>query len=265
MFYLLFLSAVSFFTLQADFLDLPRSYSYKAVYHIKVRQLDEFCCGYNALFNACNFEKSSEIHQPYSDYASFKGLCMSYLSTQGLHPKSSVSNETLNILAGKEYLNLQPTCFLQFNKEKKVVPYIATPTEIVHDARLSKQEVKRMLNEAHGRREQEVLKKIQTRLATSNARCEVIHFICSIDVVKGKGHAVLITLTQNRNGRALYIFDNLNAKIDERSQTKRFIDFLCSTFTISPRQTFKGPHLPNAWQTIPKRTRTWDEEYEQLS
>lgn len=54
----IFTAAFCFVTLcRAEFLTLPVSLNNRAVYHIKAHQIDEFCCGYNALYNACNLEK----------------------------------------------------------------------------------------------------------------------------------------------------------------------------------------------------------------
>lgn len=252
---------LSFMPMRAEFLSLPQKFSHKAVFHIKAHQLNDFCCGYNALYNACNFEKLCELHQPFSEYAQFKKLCMNYAMPLNIDPKDAVSNATLDILASDEFLNMQQVCNVHFNDMNQIVPFLTRDVVVTHDSRMSEREVKRLMRQERARCEQEEFRKIKNKLDSSTRRCEIVHFICFIDVVKETGHAVLISLLHNKFGRALYIFDNVNAKIDERSETKLFIDFLCNTFAISSRTTFKGPRIPEAWQTTPKRSVAFHDEY----
>ncbi len=242
---------LSVFSLQAEFLELPRSFETKAIYHKKAYQLDEFSCGYNVLFNACNLERTCNLANRFSEYALFKKTCTSYILKNKLKPKDAVYNNQLSLLA-EDYLGMQQLCVLGF-EGNQICPLFTTPTQITYFWSISQQEKEHRLKQAMIARGQELLASIKDRLDNDHSRYTMVHFVCNLRLAESK-HWILITLVQNRTGRALYIFDNANRKIEESSQSKRYIDFLVEQFGISPKKQFRGPQLPDIWRTIPKRS-----------
>ena len=242
------LLVIGIMPLKAALLPLPRKYDYKAVYYVKAYQLDDFCCGYNALFNACNMEAICEMPNKYSNYAQFKSLCMQYLKSQGINPKASVWNSTLDELAQK--LGLKKLVNLYIDKEtNNIEPLIQT--KITYPYFTAKKEVQRLLREAATKHQKDFLQKIKNDVDKSNGRSAMVHFICGF-MVKKEPHGILITfLKNNKGGRALFVFDNMNLTIQEHAAIQRYIDFLCALLNVSHRNTFTLPRIPDVWPTTP--------------
>lgn len=244
---ILIISALCAFVIKADTLELPRSVNGSAIYHIKTQQLDDYCCGYNALFNACNMENCCGIPNKASDYMIFDKVCRQYVQQEGLNPHDSVGNRTLDAL--HKLLGMQTLCQLSFYKQK-IVPIFSTPTPYTYFEGTSDREIERISEAAIEKRSQEFLTQLKSGLERNGVYKGIIHFICIVKA-RGEDHGILITLVQNQTGCGLYIFDNLNIKIDDRSETRQYIDFLCKMFYVSPKHQFKGPQLPASWRTTP--------------
>ena len=90
----------------AEHLSLPRSVSSNAVYYIRTKQLRDFSCGYNVLFNAANFEHLCGFTNGAHRYHIFKDKVMPYLRSHGWHPKAKSRNHMTEYLAQNK-LNLQ--------------------------------------------------------------------------------------------------------------------------------------------------------------
>lgn len=243
---------MSLFSTQAKFLDLPRSLSSKAVYHKETYQLDDFSCGYNVLFNACNLEKVCSFPNKFYQYPLFEKTCKKYTALNKLQPKSSASNHDIDCLA-RVYLGTQPLYVLGFNQAGDIQPLFSDPTEITHPMGISQAEIDRRLKKAIEQRSDDLFESIKDRLLKSRAAYyTIIHFACIVQD-EDVPHVLLVSLVQNRSGKALYIFDNLNRKISDRSPTKCYIDFLCEMFAINKKNQFQGPTIPDLWSTMPKR------------
>ncbi len=240
---------LTFFSVQAEFLPLPRIYDSKAIFYVRAYQLDDFCCGYNALYNACNLERLYDFPNQLSDYSLFQGTCMRYLQREGIHPLSAVTNKTLEWLA-KNYLHMQPIYHLMINKQNHIEPLFTTSTRVTFIEGTSRSQVDRMLDSAHRKRGEELIKNMKQEFAQKPGHCKMAHFICAIKV-DGTGHWILMTLIYNRTGKALFIFDNMNLKIAETSQARRYIDFIIQHFGVSSKMHFKGPLMPECWPTTP--------------
>lgn len=247
----LVLLIVSISGVQAEFMHLPTKYDYRAVYHIKAHQIDEFSCGYNALFNGCNLETACEMQNPFCNYNQFKSVCLGYLGSKNLRPKAAASNAVIEELAQK--LRMKPLYNLTFGKDgNSIEPLFVTPTKITYLLGTAEHEIQRMLKDAVAKRGKDLMQKLKTKVDSSNARCEVIHFVCIIHA-QGEPHGILISLVKNASGRGLFVFDNLNISIHNHPQIQRYIDFLADSFKISSKYNFKAPKIPDVWPTTPAK------------
>lgn len=228
---------------------LPKSVNAGAVYYVKTQQLDDFSCSYNALFNACNVDKSCGISNGFSDYGPFSQVSMAYVKSHGLKPKGSASTNDTDELAVK-YLKMKNTCNLGFD-DKKIIPLLHWHAQITLTGRESKAEQEKMFEREFDRQRQEFFEKIKQQFDSAGGLTRVMHFICTVQDGR-TGHAVLVSLVQNETGRGLYIFDNLNRKISENSQIMRYVHHLSTRYNVSSRDVFKGPQLPDRWPTLPK-------------
>ncbi len=238
----------------ATFIPLAGSIASKAVFHPEVQEVPGFCCGYHSLFNACNFEDLCGFTNCYSDYTVFRELCLGYLNHKGIDPKEGVTPETLDLLL-KNGLELRNFCFLSLDmKENRTVGVILWSDTVVHFKRgTSETEIQALLKATRNSRMSESLDSIRRTLKQSKKPLEIVQFHCGFRTIRGREHGILISLVQNSTGRGLYVFDNLNEKIDEASPIKRFIDFLCTEFAVSYKSQFVGPDLPHQWPSLPKR------------
>lgn len=219
-----------------------------AVSHIHSKQLDHFSCGYNALFNAANFEHHCGFLNSAHNYSVFQNKVLGYLQMIGQDPSAASSNTTTEFLA-RNILNLQPFYHLYIKEADGVVgPLLTGVTSITYSMGTPQHEIQNLLRKAHDRRGQNDIDTITALLNEKNS--QVIHFLCNIASSNGIRHALLISLFQNSSGRGLYIFDNLNEPLAWSSETTRFIEYLCFTFDVSPTRTFTGPHLPRIWSSL---------------
>ncbi len=241
-------------TKPATFIPLPVSIASKAVFHPQVLQIPGFCCGYNALFNACNLEDWCGFTNCYSDYTVFRELCLGYLNHKAINPHEGVTPKTLDLLS-KKGLELRNCCFLSLDhKENRTVEVILFSDTVIFTRRDTPEaEIQDMLKATRNSRMSESLETIKKRLEQSKKSLEIVQFPCGFRTSRGTGHGILISLVQNRTGRGLYVFDNMNEKIDDASPVKRFIDFLCTEFGVSHKTQFVGPDLPSQWPSIPNQ------------
>lgn len=240
---------LSFSALQAKYMPIPPSISSKAVYHVRAHQIDEWSCGYNALFNACNLEHTLGFKNPYSTFKNFKELCTTFIRKTRKGPRDGISNVAIEKLAAQ--CKLQKVTYLNVNGYGTIVPLLNSPTTVTVRADLSNSEVQALLDHAVKKREDAVLKELKKELETKKMLC--IHFICHV-FAKGEDHCILVSLVQ-KNGlyRGLYIFDNMNIPIKENTEIKQYIDFLCITFKVSSLEAFNRHKiiLPDKWPTTP--------------
>ncbi len=233
--------------LNAATLKLPQSLSQMAVSYQKTYQLNEFCCGYNALFNACNLERTLGFPLKFSDYSIFKRECMNYLKPRKIGPREAVTNRTLEKLASIMDIRI---CNLNITSSGVIQPFSSTPIEVSYYAGTKKSEIDRKMQEAIEKRGREIIKH-HIDYFNNSVDC-VVHFICIVKA-EGTNHAILVSIVQNSTGRGLYIFDNMNAPITERSPITKYINYLCKTFAISYKSQFRAPALPERWPTVPSR------------
>lgn len=227
----------------AYFLPLPEALDNQAVYHVKAHQVDDFCCGYNCLYNACNIEEMCGIPNCFSDYTIFKETCLGHLAYKNINPKDPVFNSTLEIIS-KEYLGLQKRYYTEYNCKRACGFHVEYLPPLPKNAEVHQKPCMHVLP---ADRAQELFTRIRYRLNTSNNPQDIVHFMFGADK-----HIILISLIQNPTGRGLYIFDNTNTAITEGSKTKLFIDYLCKFFCISLKNQFSGPYIPYVWKTTPQ-------------
>ncbi len=228
----------------AKLIPLPHSLSSEAVDHIRVEQINGFCCGYNVLFNACNVEQSCGYDNCFAHYRIFVDACMNYLQHKNIHPQAGVTNATMGLLA-REGVHLKKYCYL-YEREGGIRPDVGT-FNYQYELGIAPDELKRLINAEYEKRERSILQGIKDYLADNKSNA-CVHFACHIP---GRtDHVILMSLIQNDSGRGLYIFDNVNAAILENSRAMRHIRFICNTFNISKKNQFKGPYLPNIWPSL---------------
>lgn len=228
----------------ADLLPLPKSIVSRAVYHVKTHQINDFCCGYNCLYNACNLETACGIANHYSIYGIFKDACMRYLKSEKIDPMANVYNTTLRTLS-RQILGLQQQCFM-IHDPQYPQGFRMEFRECTKGTGRDHHEALRACIQKDSERTIDALTKIRDRLNKSRQPYEVVHFIFCAD-----SHAVLISVVQNVTGRGLYVFDNMNYMIYEGSKTKLFLDYLCAFFSISQKSSFSGPSIPDIWSSTP--------------
>lgn len=224
----LILSILFFAPVFSQYLQLPDSLKNKEIYYIKVKQLESWSCGYNALFNACKLEQKFGNANKFSDYNNFNSTCSNYINKINQKPKGASSNKILEDLS--KVLDLKMFYYLTFNERREIVPLFTTPTHITYPSGTSKSEVKHLMLQAIKDRETALINALKKELDQNKNKLRFLHFGCHLDS-SGEGHAILISLVQNVNGkRVIYICDNLNSKIDEKSQAKLYIDFINKSF-----------------------------------
>jgi hypothetical protein len=224
-------------------LPLPRSLSSKAVYYVKTKQLNEFSCGYNALFNAANFEFHCGFTNQVYRYEAFSQKIVPYLRSQGLDPKKASYSYDIEHLAG-EVLHLMPSFHLQKNKNM-IELLLSGKTTVSFTEGTSRAEIDRLLQSALAKKRKQYIDFLKSYLEME--REAVIHFICYVKTLKGDDHIVLLSLHQNVSGRGLYLFDNINEQVTEVSDIRAFIEYLCVTFSISSSSHYRVPTLPTRW------------------
>ena len=178
-------------------------------------------------------------------YELFAQKSLPYIRSQGRDPKKASYNVDTEHLAHK-VLNLEPFFHLHWDEKiEKVIPLLTGETRISYPQGISKKEINQRMARAVAQRQEQVVNSIFKRL---NARGPVvIHFLCYVNSLKGRPHCILLSLYHNETGRGLYLFDNLNEPLSKSSEVIRFIEYLSSTFLISPREDFVGPSLPHRW------------------
>ena len=227
-------------------LPLPQEYAQKAVFHVHVKQLDAFSCGYNVLFNAANFEHFCGFYNRNYEYQVFQSHVLPYLKAQGYSPSKTSTNAITDHLSQK-VLGLQPFYHLHI-KGRTIVPLLVDKTRISFPSGTSEREVQRLLKNAVEGRQNDVIKSISYNL--SQRTTAIFHFLCYLTSSNGVRHGILISLLQNSTGRALYIFDNLNEPLSKYSEAKRFVDYLSTQFNVSTVSVFVGPKLPEQWSHL---------------
>lgn len=232
----------------AEYLSLPGSVSSNAVFYVRTKQLREFSCGYNVLFNAANFEHRVGFTNGAHRYSIFRNQVMPYLRRNGWHPKAQSRNVMTEYLA-QNRLNLQPFYHLHFDKDNpnRIVPILTGKTRIRYPSGTSQREIERKMGRAIARRYDKVITSIQNYLDIKDGQQAVVHFLCYVKSARGIRHGVLLTLYQNSTGRGLYLFDNMNERVYQSSDVMYFIKYLIKIFNMSPKNTFKGPKLPYRW------------------
>ncbi|MBA3953824.1 hypothetical protein H0X48_00685 [Candidatus Dependentiae bacterium] len=210
----------------AEQLSLPQSLASKPIVHLKVRQLDNWSCGYNALYNACLAEQRAGLNNSSSILSHFELLCSSYLRSKRANPQEASSNTTLTDLADK--LKLENLCCLYLDKHNTVEPFFDTPTSITFKYGLSQREKDQLMEKTKKQRGVTLFKELKQKFIAQKLCC--MHFICNVqeDSIK---HWVLVSLVKKSPSDVmLYICDNMNRKITERSQIKKYIDYLYNFF-----------------------------------
>lgn len=240
-------------TLFAEQLPLPNALSSRAIYYQRTKQLDDFSCVYNVLFNAVNFEQCCGFPNPMHKYELFECTIRPYIQKERLNPKKASYNKDTEYLA--RVLGLKHFYHLQRDAKTYQVHLLLTEkTSITYPRGTSEAEVERRLAQASLQKKEKVMQAIVHHLeSTDNA---VVHFLCYLKSFRGEPHAMLISLHQNSTGRGLYLFDNLNKEFDTSHEVMYFIERLFKTFGISSAQQFKGPQLPHRWPHLDRPDRS---------
>lgn len=228
-------------------LPLPQSLNSHAVYHIKVKQLHEFSCGYNALFNGCNVENWCGYSNRMNEFSRFRQACYDFTAAHDIRRKSSLNNKQIEQLARQ--LGMHRVVHLHIDAYNKVAPLLTKEVRITYAQGTTEAVIKRMLEAEMARQQTAHIQEVKTNLERATVFPYVVHFICIVQV-DGTSHGILVTLIKNQTGTGLYIFDNMNKKISESSQIRRCIEYLVNTFTICPRQSYKGPLFPTSWPSL---------------
>lgn len=249
-------------SLYSQYLSLPRSLKSKAVYYVRTKQLDRFSCGYNALFNAANFEQHCGFDNDTHRYPVFERRCMPYINSQGLNPKKTSYNKHTEYLA-QNALKLQPFYHLRIDERRgAIAPILTGETRISYRSDTSKRDIKRKMRKAASRRRDRVIENIKRRLEDFSGYPVVVHFLCYVNSAKGGRHAVLVSLYQNHTGRGLYLFDNLNERVSESSDITQFLKYLSRTFHVSSKETFDGYELPHRWPHLDRQERGYKNRHQ---
>lgn len=233
-------------------LPVPASLQHHAVYYVKTKQLDQFSCGYNVLFNAANFEESLGFANKHHTYPVFRDSILPYLQYEGFNPKAGSTNHIAE--AFSQVLGLQPFYHLSYSEKNLygVGPLISDEIWVTCEEGTPQWRVGQLLDKAYQEKQDKQLSEIRKYLRTN--KYAVVHFDCSVQI-DGTGHAILLSLHQNESGRGLFMFDNMNSSINNNSEITRFIEYLVYTFDISNKQQFNPPRLPDRWLHLDRRER----------
>ncbi len=246
---LVILFSLFFSSLQAKYLSLPPSISSKAIYHIETHQIDEWSCGYNALFNTCNLEQLIGLDNPCSNFGKFKEICTAFIEKKKRKPTDAMFNQEFEDLPYK--LKLSRAQYLGLDEIGNVRPDLDESISMQLTSTMSQREIDDYLNKKQQIKENALILSLQREFSNNSDYC--IHFFCHV-IIDSIGHCFVISLVQKGStNRALYIFDNLNSPITESSDSKKYINFLCTTFGISSRESFDKYKItvPDKWPTAP--------------
>jgi len=213
------------------YLPLPASLADKPVQYLRVKQIPNWSCGYNALYNACCVEQFIGQPNKHTQLEYFNNICQPYTYNHNKKPMGSSSNRTLEALASQ--LNLQKLTCLAIENDHTIKPLIRNVRfnyEFLHNDSPQIREYK--ADRALKAKLQGYLNKLAQDF--NNApQSSCMHFICNIDTARGK-HWVLVSITKNSKGeRLLYVCDNMNSPITEHSQMKRYITYLHKLFNLN--------------------------------
>lgn len=230
--------------INAEKLSLPLIYTNKPIYYIKAHQLDKWSCGYNVLFNACNVEQHCGRINKGANFNHFSSICGTYLNSIYKESHKASTNNILDDLSQK--LKLQDNCYLHLDSYNKIEPLLKGSVKIKYYGNPSQTEIDRLFKEAIIKRNQDRINEINKMLNNNKDKLYFVHFFCHVEDTSGP-HVLLISLIQNKNGRSLYIFDNLNAVITQYSQTMQYIDYIYSTFKVYINSDRNFINFPNHW------------------
>ena len=224
---------------------IPLPLQQRAVFYPVATQINGFSCGYNALYNAANFENWCGFSNPAHDYAIFKARTLAFLAKIGRDPLDSSDNKLTEAL-GTSVLQVQPLYHITFSSDTKQKIILSGSVSISYRKGTSQSTIDQMLAEAHVQKAQDQFKACRNYLNSRKGFPAVIHFMCYVMSYTGK-HIVLISVYQNSSGRALYVFDNLNETLTVQHDTTRYLTFLCKELEISDRKQFSPLSLPKKW------------------
>jgi hypothetical protein len=230
-------------------LPLPNSLSSKAIYHLKVKQLHEFSCGFNMLFNGCNIEKWFGFNNCMSDFQNFRKASYDFAAAHKKKRKGSLGQRDIRLLA--DYLGMKKVVYPYIDEQKQVKFSFSQEVRVTFWQGTPKAEIERMKQQALKKQYDEYVYNLQQEVDTASSYPYILHCACAVDVdpYEEEGHFVLVTLVKNESGRALYICDNMNKRIGESSDTQRCLSYLAGLFSVSPRNTFKYP-ISEGWVSL---------------
>ncbi len=208
---------------------LPSSLQNKPIYYKAVKQIDDLSCGYNALYNACKLEQHFGRANKHSKLTAFKAVCFPYLREIGENPRAASSNLILSELANR--VTLQKFGFLSLNEHNKIEPLLSESIQVSWQGHLSKANLDALFVAERQKQAQRFMTSLKHELAKASGP-HFIHFVCQVNA-KGEEHGILLSVVKNSKGAlALYIHDNMNSPIEERSSIKKYIDYVCKEFNI---------------------------------
>ncbi len=230
---------------QAELLPLPASLSAKAVFYVKATHLRQLSCAYDVLYNACNLDECCGITNCYAGYTVFTETCLGYSSHKRSDPRKGIKTDMVKFLKNRFDLQLCGLC-RRGSEVRPFCPEDYEASDMVKALNYSSQGLSWFgpMDCKNGKKLMEAFKE---QFERSKKPCAIAHFFCLIT-----RHAILISAIKNKTGIGLYIFDNCNAPINEDSEIKQYIDFICKEFNISPKNQFIGPRIPEIWPTTPR-------------
>lgn len=229
------------------------SLSGHAVYQIKVKQLHEFSCGYNALFNGCNVEQWCGYSNRMSEFSRFRQACYDFASVHNIRRKSSLDNKQIEQLASQ--LGMRTIIHFHIDTYNRVAPLITEEVRVTYTKGTSRAAIDRMLEAEMARQQVAHVQAVKNDLEKASVFPHIVHCMCIVQV-DGTSHGILATIIKNQTGKGLYIFDNLNKKITESSQIRQCITHLINEFSISSSRTYKGPSFPSSWESLNGKDRS---------
>jgi hypothetical protein len=224
-------------------LPLPASLANKPVQYLRVKQLPNWSCGYNALYNACRIEQLIGLPNKHTESHYFNRVCQPYALTYDHGPMSSSSNVTLTALAPQ--LGLQKLTCLYIDNANTIRPLGLSITcgFSYQDSPQTREHKKQKA--IHARSQEYLNKLVQDFNTTPQPTCK--HFICNIDTARGR-HWVLVSVTKNNKGeRQLYVCDNMNSPITAYSQMEKYLHYIYNLFnvhTLHNAPVTQKPSLP---------------------
>lgn len=228
-------------------IQVPKSLDAYAVFHVKVKQLNEFSCGYNAIFNAANVQQWCGYANYMSDFSRFRQACFDFTSAHGLKRKAALNNKRIEDLARQ--MGIPSIAIFHLDERRAVAPLLSKEVYVTFRSGTPESEIRHLLENEYKRQQTAYVNSLKTDLGGSTSFPYIQHIVCIV-YVNGVSHGILASVIKNSTGCGLYIFDNTNRLISEGSEIRKCIAFLIETFSVSARRSYTGPSFPTCWPSL---------------